>query len=76
MAKLKVLKPFRDKIDHKSWRKPGQELNITDEARCKNLVDRGLCEVVKGNASKKKTEKPEESQQPEGEQTPETGSEE
>ena len=71
MAKLKVLNPFRDKIDHKTWRKPGQEIIVTDEARAKELVDRGLCAVVK-----KKTENPEETQQPKGEQTPETGSEE
>lgn len=76
MAKLKVLNPFRDKIDHKTWRKPGQEIIVTDEARAKELVDRGLCAVVKGKASNKKTENPEETQQPKGEQTPETVSEE
>lgn len=80
MAKLKVLKPFRDKVDKKTWHKPGQVINITDEERSKDLVTRGLCAVAKGKASDKKPEKPEETQQPsneaEGNENPETGSDE
>lgn len=64
MAKLKVLKPFRDKVDKKTWYKPGQVINITDEERSNDLVKRGLCAVAKGKASDKKPEKPEETQQP------------
>lgn len=78
MAKLKVLKPFRDKEDHKTWHKPGQMINITDEARSKELVKRGLCAVAKGKASDnwpKITPRTGSEQQPEGEQAPETGSE-
>lgn len=78
MAKLKVLKPFRDKEDHKTWYKPGQVINITDEERSKDLVKRGLCAVAKGKASDKKPEKPKGTPQPsseaEGNENPETGS--
>lgn len=63
MAKLKVLKPFRDKVDKKTWYKTGQMISIADEERAKDLVDRELCAEVKGKSSKK-AGKPEDSQQP------------
>lgn len=62
MAKLKVLNPFRDKKDHKSWYKPGQMINISDEARVDDLVKRGLCAVVGAKESGKKSGKQSEQQ--------------
>lgn len=64
MAKLKVLNPFRDKKDHKSWYKPGQMINISDEARADDLVKRGLCVVVGAKESGKKSDKQAGEQQP------------
>ena len=79
MAKLNVLKPFRDKIDHKTWHKPGQVINITDDARAKELVKRGLCAVAKDKTPDKTSKTPKKTQQPsngaEGKENPETGSE-
>ena len=57
MAKLKVLKPFRDKKDHKTWYKPGQTVNISDEERINDLVTRGLCAVAGGKETGKKSGK-------------------
>ena len=63
MPKLKVLKPFRDKVDKKTWYKPGQMISIADEERAKDLIDRELCAEVKGKQSSK-TSKSVGSQQP------------
>lgn len=63
MAKLKVLKPFRDKKDHKTWYKPGQTINISDEARINDLVMRGLCAVTDGKGLGKKSGKQGDAQQ-------------
>lgn len=64
MAKLKVLKPFRDKKDHKTWYKPGQTVNISDEERINDLVTRGLCAVAGGKETGKKSGKQDNAQQP------------
>lgn len=66
MAKLKVLKTFRDKVDHKTWYKTGQEINIADAERSEDLVTRGLCVEVKGKTSGKNTKKSGTEQQPTG----------
>lgn len=65
MPKLKVLKPFRDKVDKKTWYKPGQMISIADEERAKDLIDRELCAEVKGKPSKKATDKEALEEQPE-----------
>ncbi|WP_418981722.1 hypothetical protein [Alistipes sp.] len=44
--KLKVLVPFRDKIDHKTWYKVGDTLVTDDIDRINQNIKRGLCEVV------------------------------
>ncbi|MBQ7413825.1 MAG: hypothetical protein IJV09_00125 [Prevotella sp.] len=49
MAKLTVLTKFRDKNDHKTVYKAGKILEIGNEARAKDLVDRGLCKEYGGN---------------------------
>lgn len=54
--KLKVVKPFLDKNDHKTKYAPGAVLTMDDAERIEDLLDRGLCVVV----SIKSDEKPEE----------------
>lgn len=44
-VKIKVLKPFRDKLDNKIRYSEGQELEFEDE-RAQDVVSRGLAEVV------------------------------
>lgn len=46
VAKLKVLKPFRDKLDHKTSYPNGSILETNDPDRVNDLVKRGLAEVV------------------------------
>ena len=64
--KLKVLRLFRDKFDPKKSYQPGTEVNFDDEARCNDLIRRGLCEAVN---DPKKAEAP-------AEETPEVPAEE
>lgn len=67
MARLRVKKPFVDKYDHKVAYKPGQVITIEDPEREKDLVERGLCTVVKGNTSGNKEDKLEDAQKASGE---------
>lgn len=46
VVKLKVLKPFRDKLDHKTSYPTGSTLETSDPARINDLVKRELAEVV------------------------------
>lgn len=52
--KLKVLKEFRDKFDGVTIYKAGTTVEFDDEVRCQDLVERGLCEVVKEPSKKAK----------------------
>ena len=72
--KLKVLKEFRDKFDGVTIYKAGTTVEFDDEVRCQNLVERGLCEVVKG-PSKKTAEAPQKAEAP-AEETSEVPAEE
>ena len=45
--KLKVIKPFTDKFDHRTEYKAGSVLEFDDELRCADLIRRGLCKSVK-----------------------------
>ena len=72
--KLKVLKEFRDKFDGVTIYKAGTTVEFDDEVRCQNLVERGLCEVVKG-PSKKTAEAPQKAEAP-AEETSEVSAEE
>lgn len=47
--KVKVLNKFRDKYDHVTTYTPGMILDVKDEARAKDLTDRGLVKEFKGN---------------------------
>ena len=59
MARLRVRKAFVDKYDHKVAYKPGQVITIEDPEREKDLVERGLCTVVKGKTSGNNEDNPE-----------------
>ena len=72
--KLKVLKEFRDKFDGVTIYKAGTTVEFDDKVRCQNLVERGLCEVVKG-PSKKTAEAPQKAEAP-AEETSEVPAEE
>lgn len=67
MARLRVKEPFVDKYDHKVAYKPGQVITIEDPEREKDLVERGLCTVVKGKTSGNKEDKLEDAQKASGE---------
>ena len=62
MARLRVREPFVDKYDHKVAYTPGQVITIDDPEREKDLVERGLCTVVKGKTSGNKEDKTEDAQ--------------
>lgn len=47
--KVKVIKKFRDKIDHVTEYAKGTILEVQDEERAKSLIDRGLTKEFKGN---------------------------
>lgn len=64
MARLRVREPFVDKYDHKVAYKPGQVITIEDPEREKDLVERGLCTVVKGKTPGNKEDKAEDAQKP------------
>lgn len=72
--KLIVKTLFRDKTDHVTEYAPDTVLEVQDEARAQDLVERGLCAVYNG---KKKAavvlsapESPEQSESPECSETP------
>lgn len=47
--KVKVLKLFRDKNDHVTLYEPGMILEVKDEARANDLIERGLVKKFGGN---------------------------
>lgn len=65
---LKVLNVFRDKYDAAKVYKPGDVVQFVDDDRCKDLIQRGLCEAVKKTSQK--TKEPEKVEEP-VEETPE-----
>lgn len=54
--KLKVLVPFRDKIDHKTQYRPSDTLSTDDVSRANDLIRRGLCELVSPDNGETETE--------------------
>lgn len=66
---LKVLNVFRDKYDTAKVYKPGDVVQFVDDDRCKDLIQRGLCEAVK-KTSQKTAKEPEKVEEP-VEETPE-----
>lgn len=44
--KVKVIKPFTDKLDHKTAYTVGTELDWNDEARITDCVNRGLIKIL------------------------------
>lgn len=71
---LKVLNVFRDKYDAAKVYKPGDVVQFVDNDRCKDLIQRGLCEAVK-KTSQKTAKEPEKVEEP-AEETPEVPAEE
>lgn len=47
--KVKVIKTFRDKHDHKTEYGKGTILEVQDGERARSLIDRGLAKEFKGN---------------------------
>ena len=47
--KVKVLTVFRDKNDHVTVYEPGMILEVKDEARANDLIERGLVKKFGGN---------------------------
>lgn len=43
-VEIEVLKPFRDKVDHKTMYEPGTVVSFT-KSRANDLVDRGLAKL-------------------------------
>lgn len=48
--KLKVIKRFKDKNNLSVIYEAGQEVSFDDEARCSNLIERGLAKPVEPKA--------------------------
>ena len=44
--KLRVIKTFRDKTDHKTLYEAGKQIEIGDEQRAHDIIDRGLAVEV------------------------------
>lgn len=55
--KLRVITTFRDKVDHKTVYKPGKQIEINDEQRARDLIDRGLAVEVAPRVSGSKAKK-------------------
>lgn len=73
--KLIVKNTFRDKNDHVTVYQPGTMLEIAEEARVANLVERGLCEKVENPEETESPESPEETENPESAGNPENADE-
>lgn len=54
--KLRVVNTFCDKMDHKTIYEAGMQIEIGDEQRARDIIDRGLAVEVKSPADTPATE--------------------